>query len=237
MSAAPSPGAESNPHALSYAQDSSELFDVMLPPPSSSPIFDIYSDRPVPSGRRRTRGRVHSDGDWHRSVHVWIVDPARSLVVMQKRSEAKDTFPGRWDISAAGHVEAGVDDSRETAGRELAEELGIVLDGEGAAGKGGGSGDDDDDDGLEFAFTVPAEQHRLGGCNCFEDVYFLRRNSEDTVFVVGEAEVSAVRWVGVADLERALREGDEAYVPRVQRYLEAFFRHVKKVCQEEKGEQ
>ena len=72
--------------------------------------------------------------------------------------------------------------------RELAEELGIEC----------------AEEELEFVFTVPAEQAQLGGCNCFEDVYFLARSS-DVKMAIGEAEVTAVAWmVGGLDRDRRL---------------------------------
>ena len=113
------------------------------------------------------------------------------------------------DISAAGHIEAG-QESRDTAVRELAEELGVET----------------TSDELDFAFTVPAKQSGLGGCNCFEDVYFLERPS-DVPMAIGEAEVTAVTWMGVGDLERKLRAGnEETIVPRVPTYVDAFFNHL-----------
>lgn len=42
-------------------------------------------------------------GDWHRAVHVWLYVMATKQVLIQKRNEWKDSFPGLWDISAAGH--------------------------------------------------------------------------------------------------------------------------------------
>ena len=114
-----------NPHALDTAQDDAECFEVMLPPPTDEQdSFDMYHDRPSSAGFTKARKQVHRDGDWHRSVHVWVVDLVRREVVLQQRSPHKDTFPNRWDISAAGHIENGAD-SRETAIRELAEELGV----------------------------------------------------------------------------------------------------------------
>ena len=44
---------------------------------------------------------------------------------MQKRSLRKNSFPGCYDVSSAGHIKAG-DDYLESALRELSEELGIV---------------------------------------------------------------------------------------------------------------
>ena len=43
---------------------------------------------------------------------------------MQKRSADKDSFPGVYDVSSAGHLPAG-EDFRKSAVRELKEELGI----------------------------------------------------------------------------------------------------------------
>ena len=125
-----------NPNALAEAQSASEMFDVMCPPIAG---FDIYNDRAVPTGESKARGTVHAQKQWHRSVHVWLVDAERGLVALQKRSPNKDTFPNRWDISAAGHIESG-DESRPTAVRELAEELGVTC----------------LEDDLEFLGCVPA---------------------------------------------------------------------------------
>lgn len=79
---------------------------------------------------------------------------------------------------------------------------------------------------LEFAFTVPAQQAGMGGCNCFEDVYFLERQS-DVKMAIGEAEVTAVSWMAVAELEEKLRVGDAEIVPRDPVYVEAFFAHLR----------
>ena len=45
-------------------------------------------------------------------------------VLLQKRAMNKDSFPGRYDTSSAGHIQAG-DEPEESAIRELHEELGI----------------------------------------------------------------------------------------------------------------
>ena len=45
---------------------------------------------------------------------------------LQKRSHEKDSFPNQWDISSADHIPAG-DDWKESALRELSEELGLKV--------------------------------------------------------------------------------------------------------------
>ena len=202
----------SNPHALDYAQDDQETFEIMMPPKSD---FNVFQGKPQSSGETKARSLVHKDQDWHRSVHVWVVDASKQEIVMQKRSPNKDTFPNRWDISAAGHIEFGAE-SRETAVREIAEELGIQC----------------SKDELVYGFTCPAEQAPLGGCNCYEDVYFITRNKVETIFAIGEAEVSDVTWIRIGDLKKALDDGKEEFVPRVETYRNAFFSRLSSICLE-----
>ena len=68
---------------------------------------------------------MHRLGLQHRAVHVLIFN-ARGEVFLQKRSLTKDTFPGAWDSSASGHLNAGEIYDR-CAVRELREELGLEL--------------------------------------------------------------------------------------------------------------
>jgi RimJ/RimL family protein N-acetyltransferase/isopentenyldiphosphate isomerase len=49
----------------------------------------------------------------------------RKQVLLQKRAMNKDSYPGGYDTSSAGHIQAG-DEPLESAIRELGEELGLV---------------------------------------------------------------------------------------------------------------
>ena len=82
-----------NPYALDSAQDPSEVFEIMEPPPTKK--FDPYVDHPISKGTFTTRAYAHEQGLWHCSVHIWIVDTTSSSILLQKRSMQKDTFPGR----------------------------------------------------------------------------------------------------------------------------------------------
>jgi hypothetical protein len=53
------------------------------------------------------RHLVHADGDYHRAVHVWIYVESTGELLLQKRADRKDSWPGLWDISSAGHISAG----------------------------------------------------------------------------------------------------------------------------------
>lgn len=89
-------------------------------------FFDILDENGNKTGKIKERSLVHEDGDIHGTVHIWIRRKTEKGydLLLQKRSKEKDSFPGCYDISSAGHISAG-DEPLETALRELEEELGI----------------------------------------------------------------------------------------------------------------
>ena len=89
--------------------------------------FDICDINGLPIGQTVSRQEAHEKGILHRTAHVWIVREAdgRREVLLQKRSKIKDSFPGQYDTSSAGHIPAR-EEPLPSALRELSEELGIV---------------------------------------------------------------------------------------------------------------
>ena len=72
----------------------------------------------------KTRGEIHAEGWMHRAVHILLFN-SKDELFLQKRSMSKDEQPGKWDSSAAGHVDSG-EAYLDCARREITEELGIV---------------------------------------------------------------------------------------------------------------
>ena len=91
----------------------------------SEEMFDVVTAEGKATGQRRRRDDVHRDGDWHVSAHVWIVTPD-GRVLLQRRAEGKESHPGLWDVSVAGHLAAG-ERAVEAAIRECREEIGLSL--------------------------------------------------------------------------------------------------------------
>ncbi len=88
-------------------------------------LIDVLTPEGAPTGVTKPKSDVHRDGDWHRSVHVWIITPDDRILV-QRRALTKENNPGLWDVSCAGHIAAG-EGAIESAIREAQEELGIDI--------------------------------------------------------------------------------------------------------------
>ena len=87
--------------------------------------FDILDENGNKTGKTKLRSDVHRDGDWHKAVHIWIINNSGE-VLLQRRCPTKDSNPNMLDISSAGHLSAG-DDSVQGALRELKEELNLDI--------------------------------------------------------------------------------------------------------------
>ena len=88
--------------------------------------LDVCDEKGQPAGGIVSREKAHRDGIRHRTAHVWVIreEKGRIQVLLQKRSADKESFPGMYDTSSAGHIPAGCE-PLDSALRELREELGI----------------------------------------------------------------------------------------------------------------
>ncbi len=88
--------------------------------------LDVCDEKGQPAGGIVSREKAHRDGIRHRTAHVWVIreEKGRTQVLLQKRSANKESFPGMYDTSSAGHIPAGCE-PLDSALRELREELGI----------------------------------------------------------------------------------------------------------------
>jgi isopentenyldiphosphate isomerase len=73
-----------------------------------------------------SRAEMRANRLQHRAVSIAVVGSDRRLLV-HRRADDKDLWPGMWDIAAGGVVAAG-ETYATAARRELAEELGVSAD-------------------------------------------------------------------------------------------------------------
>lgn len=161
-------------------------------------LFDILNEDGSKTGIVKERGVAHREGALHGTVHIWIVrenEKSGYDILLQKRSNNKDSHPGCYDISSAGHISAG-DEIMESALRELWEELGL---------------------------SVQPEQLELFGTTHvkFEKTFYGKRFRDNEIssdFVyrqpvdldklsLQESEVSEVRWMDYEECRQKVAQG------------------------------
>ena len=54
----------------------------------SEEYLDILDEQGNKTGKTKLRSEVHHDGDWHKSVHIWILN-SKGDVLLQRRSLTK----------------------------------------------------------------------------------------------------------------------------------------------------
>ena len=134
----------------------------------------------------------------HRSVHILVFNSDNELFI-QKRSMLKDSNPGLWDSSAAGHVDAG-EDYLACAKRELGEELGVSAP---AA--------------LEALFRLPASPTTgMEHCTVYRCVH-------DGPVILQEEEIDEGVWITVGEMQRRVAASDPSLTPILQLIWRKFF--------------
>ncbi len=163
--------------------------------------FDELREDGSRTGKTVTRREAHRRGILHGAVHTCIIRRGEggTEILMQKRSDTKDSFPSQYDLSSAGHVEAGCDFA-ETACRELLEELGLS---------------------VEADALRELLRYRLESIDTFHGalfhneelcrVYVLERDVDPSVLTLQTEEVSEVRWFAVSEVLAGLRAGDARF--------------------------
>ncbi len=165
-------------------------------------LLDVLDGLGRPTGEVAWKGEAHRRGLWHRCFHCWVfgADSGGPYLLIQRRAATKDTWPGRLDVTAAGHLQSG----EEPLGgglRELEEELGLR---------------------VEPGRFVPLGTRRIeqeipDGCDReFHEVFLLFDPTPPEELRLQEGEVEAVLRVGLRDAETL---ADRAGAP-AQEYAE-----------------
>lgn len=88
--------------------------------------IDIVDVKGNPTGVSVPKSEIHAKGHLHNTAHVWLFN-SHGEILLQQRSSKKNICPLLWDVSVAGHVDAG-ESPIEAAIREAHEEIGVALD-------------------------------------------------------------------------------------------------------------
>jgi isopentenyldiphosphate isomerase len=87
--------------------------------------IDIVTKEGLPTGKSALKTEIHTKGYYHNTAHVWLYNKQGDILLAQ-RAASKMICPLLWDVSVAGHVDAG-ESIEHGAVREVKEELGLTL--------------------------------------------------------------------------------------------------------------
>lgn len=88
-------------------------------------IIDIVTKEGKPTGQKALKSEIHKKGYYHNTAHIWLFTNTGEIL-LQQRAKSKLIYPLLWDVSVAGHIDAG-ETITKGALREIKEEIGLIL--------------------------------------------------------------------------------------------------------------
>ena len=87
--------------------------------------IDVVDKNGNLTGKSELKSIIHQTGLYHHTAHVWFYTKTGQILLSQ-RSAKKTICPLMWDVSVAGHVDAG-ESIKQAAIRETKEEIGLNI--------------------------------------------------------------------------------------------------------------
>ena len=159
-------------------------------------LVDLYDENRAPLGKTAERYGKKDPGEYRTVVHVCLFD-RQGRMLIQRRAPDKVIWPGYWDVSVGGGVDAG-ETSRQGAEREFREELGYPLD---------------------LTGVRPTVTVNFGAG--FDDFFITIRDIPLEELTLQAEEVSQVRWVTLEEVYALVDEG--SFIPYPKSFLAFLF--------------
>ncbi len=87
--------------------------------------IDVATKTGQLTGVKELKSVIHNNGLYHHTSHIWFYSRNREILLAQ-RSRKKLICPLLWDVSVAGHIDAG-ETPTQGAIREIKEEIGVSV--------------------------------------------------------------------------------------------------------------
>lgn len=156
-------------------------------------FLDIIDEDNELTGESASRSRIHAEGLWHRTVHIFVFRKRNNQIefLIHLRSPFKDSSPDKWGTSVGGHIKVGAS-FEEAARSELQEEIGLDVDSEKLFG--GYWRKRDRNPNREFTINY-----------CLE----YAGKTEELTF--NDGEVQEVKWMTVSEIENAMQKNPDRW--------------------------
>lgn len=159
-------------------------------------LFDLYTADREKTGLTMKRGDPTPEGYYRLVIHVCIFNEKGEMLI-QKRQPFKRGWAGLWDVSVGGHSVSG-ENGKDTARRELKEELGIDFD---------------------FSDTRPSLtiNWEVG----FDDYFLLAMPVDIDALTLQYEEVEQVKWAVKDEVLQMIDDG--SFIPYEKSLIELLF--------------
>ena len=176
--------------------------------------IDIVTKKGKPTGKSELKSVIHQKGYYHHTAHIWFYT-ADGDILLSQRSAKKTICPLMWDVSVAGHMDAG-ETPKQSAIRETAEEIGLDI--------------------SEF------ELHKIGVFECFQtyesgiidnefhNTFIAELKVPLSKLVLQDEEVEALKLVSFDAFESLIKNIDNNnnhFVPTNKSYYEFVLQEIK----------
>jgi isopentenyl-diphosphate Delta-isomerase len=170
-------------------------------------LVDIYDENDKYMNMQMMKSVAHAKAMWHRAVHVWIYN-STGQILLQKRSDDLEIYPGCWDITCTGHVRSG-EELKSAAHREVLEELGINI----------------DESKLKYVelqknITSHADKQK-GIINTYyhlNHVFLLKYDLSSSDLKFHDGEVQSAKFMFISNIEKLLMTHEDNFTPTKEKW-------------------
>ncbi|SHH65081.1 NUDIX hydrolase [Winogradskyella jejuensis] len=178
-------------------------------------LLDIVDAEGHPTGKTALKSEIHKNGWYHNTVHLWLYTNSGEIL-LQQRSHKKAIYPLLWDVSVAGHIDAG-ETFTEAAVRETNEEIGLQL---------------KETDLIKIGKHLHKSIYNNGDIKDFEfhQVYIAQLKVDLNQLTPQQDEVEALKLVTFNEFENLLKhsETNSHFIASNSAYYKFVLEHIKK---------
>ena len=160
-------------------------------------LLDIYDENNQSLGFTKPRFLVHQDGDWHRVVHVYVINDQGQYLV-HLRSPYKDLKPDCWDTHFGGHLTSGMN-YEQGAITEIEQEIGLKIN-------------------PQLLITGDIVKHSSSFNKEHGQRYFYRFNGKLSELSFNDNEVIAVKWLSFAEIMKTIEHNPKIWANNPERF-------------------
>lgn len=174
--------------------------------------IDIATKEGELTGKKELKSIIHQNGLYHHTAHLWLYTKDKYILLAQ-RSAKKTICPLLWDVSVAGHIDAG-ELPKQAAVRETYEEIGLYL----------------SEEDLELIGVYKCFQDYDNGLidNEFHNTFIAELKVNISELNLQETEVEAVKLVSFQDFENLIVNigKNNHFVPSNKTYYQTVYEKI-----------